>query len=142
MHLDSTKLVSGSVDKTIKVWDIATGVCLYTLSGHHSAAVWGLKLTDTKMFTSSFDERLLVWDFTFRDDNADGVGASGGDECDDDDNDDCDGESERGEMEVDTGENGGVGSSSRATTSTRMWSSDSRQDESFYYDAMEDIEHV
>jgi len=31
---DGTKLVSGSNDHTLKIWDPATGECLWTLSGH------------------------------------------------------------------------------------------------------------
>ena len=31
---DSTKIVSGSVDKTVRVWDAATGALLNTLEGH------------------------------------------------------------------------------------------------------------
>lgn len=29
-------IVSGSTDRTIRVWDIATGTCLHTLYGHTS----------------------------------------------------------------------------------------------------------
>jgi WD40 repeat protein len=31
---DGTKIVSGSVDKTIKIWDANTGECLKTFEGH------------------------------------------------------------------------------------------------------------
>lgn len=31
---DNTKIATGSVDKTIKIWDLATGSLLYTLTGH------------------------------------------------------------------------------------------------------------
>ncbi|MBQ5892483.1 MAG: hypothetical protein IIW76_07950, partial [Bacteroidales bacterium] len=31
---DGTKIISGSDDKTIKIWDANTGECLQTLEGH------------------------------------------------------------------------------------------------------------
>ena len=31
---DGTKLVTGSFDKTLRLWDLATGKCLRTLEGH------------------------------------------------------------------------------------------------------------
>ena len=36
---DGRRVVSGSDDKTAKVWDVATGECLATLAGH-SKHVW------------------------------------------------------------------------------------------------------
>ena len=31
---DGTKIVSGSYDKTIRVWNVDTGECILTLKGH------------------------------------------------------------------------------------------------------------
>ena len=36
MFPDGRRVVSGSQDKTLKVWDVATGECLATLKGHSS----------------------------------------------------------------------------------------------------------
>ena len=36
---DGTKVVSGSDDKTVRIWDAVTGECEQTLEGH-SSAVW------------------------------------------------------------------------------------------------------
>ena len=36
---DGRRVVSGSDDKTVKVWDAATGECVATLEGH-SSEVW------------------------------------------------------------------------------------------------------
>ena len=36
---DGRRVVSGSIDKTVKVWDAATGECVATLEGH-SSYVW------------------------------------------------------------------------------------------------------
>ncbi len=34
MFPDGRRVVSGSMDKTLKVWDVATGRCWATLEGH------------------------------------------------------------------------------------------------------------
>ena len=34
---DGTRLASASYDATIKVWDVATATCLFTLTGHGGA---------------------------------------------------------------------------------------------------------
>ena len=34
MFPDGRRVVSGSEDKTLKVWDVATGECVATLEGH------------------------------------------------------------------------------------------------------------
>ena len=34
MFPDGRRVVSGSLDKTLKVWDVATGKCVATLEGH------------------------------------------------------------------------------------------------------------
>ena len=34
MFPDGRRVVSGSYDKTLKVWDVATGECVATLEGH------------------------------------------------------------------------------------------------------------
>ena len=34
MFPDGRRVVSGSLDKTLKVWDVATGKCVATLGGH------------------------------------------------------------------------------------------------------------
>ena len=36
MFPDGRRVVSGSEDKTLKVWDVATGECVATLEGHSS----------------------------------------------------------------------------------------------------------
>ncbi|CAH1230770.1 PAFAH1B1 [Branchiostoma lanceolatum] len=57
-------LLSGSRDKTIKMWDISTGVCIMTLVGHDNwirGVVWhpGGKY----IISASDDKTLRVWDY-------------------------------------------------------------------------------
>jgi WD40 repeat protein len=35
LNFQAKKIISCSKDKTIKVWDIETGICLKTLEGHN-----------------------------------------------------------------------------------------------------------
>ena len=37
MHLHGTKVVSGSRDATLRMWDVETGECLHVLVGHVAA---------------------------------------------------------------------------------------------------------
>jgi WD40 repeat protein len=56
------KIISGSADKTVKVWDIHSGNLLHTLTGHsdpvNAVAVTG----DGKVISGSWDETVKVWD--------------------------------------------------------------------------------
>jgi WD40 repeat protein len=55
-------LASAGFDRTIKVWDLATGQCLQTLRGHQNN-VWSV-LFDAKnqLISSSYDHTIKVWD--------------------------------------------------------------------------------
>jgi len=60
-------LASGSRDKSVKVWDVGTGLCLFTLTGHDNwvrGIVWhpGGKY----LLTASDDKSLRVWDVAHR----------------------------------------------------------------------------
>ena len=56
-------LLSASRDKTIRTWNICTGVCLHVLDAHNDS-IYSIELTqDNKhLITSSLDENLKVWD--------------------------------------------------------------------------------
>ena len=62
---DSKTIVSGSRDKTIKIWNINTGECLNTLKGH-SHYVQSIAISpDGKTLTSgSYDKKIKIWDLT------------------------------------------------------------------------------
>ncbi len=54
-------LLTCSWDKTIKKWDIESGACLYTSTGH-SDFVKVVKICGDKFYTGSADSRIGVWD--------------------------------------------------------------------------------
>jgi WD40 repeat protein len=55
-------LVSASSDGTVKLWDVTTGICIRTLTGHRSR-VWGLAVhPHGQMIASgSFDHTVRIW---------------------------------------------------------------------------------
>ena len=59
---DSKRLVSGSLDKTAKVWELETGRELLTLNGHHDE-VTGVEFSSDgqRIVTSGRDGEVRVW---------------------------------------------------------------------------------
>ena len=53
MFPDGRRVVSGSEDKTLKVWDVATGECVATLEGHSNDVRCGVRCTFVMMRSSS-----------------------------------------------------------------------------------------
>ena len=59
---DGARLVSGSWDKTARVWDLDTGACVAELAGH-TQAVWAvLPLPGGRLLTGSADRSIRLWD--------------------------------------------------------------------------------
>ncbi|RKK75498.1 Vegetative incompatibility protein HET-E-1 [Fusarium oxysporum] len=60
---DGQRLASGSHDKTVKVWDAATGACVQMLEGHGD---WVSSVTfsadSRRLASSSWDKTVKVWD--------------------------------------------------------------------------------
>ncbi|RYO76123.1 hypothetical protein DL764_010304 [Monosporascus ibericus] len=60
---DGSRLASGSNDRTVKVWDAATGACLSTLTGHggwvNSVA---FSADGSRLASGSEDRTVKVWD--------------------------------------------------------------------------------
>ncbi|KAF5319160.1 hypothetical protein D9619_008785 [Psilocybe cf. subviscida] len=61
--LDGTKIVSGSDDKSVRVWDASTGAELKVLNGH-TDYVWSAAFSPdgTKIVSGSDDKSVRVWD--------------------------------------------------------------------------------
>jgi len=56
------KLVTGSMDQTIRVWDLTTQRCANTLHGHESW-VWDLQFDPDRVVTASGDKFVKLWAF-------------------------------------------------------------------------------
>lgn len=54
-------LVTGSLDNTLKLWDIRTGRCFYTLFGHVEG-VWSVDVDTLRIVSASHDRTIKVWD--------------------------------------------------------------------------------
>ena len=60
---DERFLASGSTDRTVKLWDIATGKEIFTLHGHAKSVTCLVFSPDSKRLVSgSADSRVTVWD--------------------------------------------------------------------------------
>ena len=60
---DCKYIASGSYDKTIKIWDAATGMCLRTLEGHSESIRSVSYSPDGKHLASgSYDKTIKIWD--------------------------------------------------------------------------------
>ncbi len=62
---DSTRLISGSFDKTARIWDIESGKILHILSGH-TDFVFAVAFSPegARAVTGSDDDTLRLWDLT------------------------------------------------------------------------------
>lgn len=54
------RIISGGVDRTLKVWELTTGQCLMTLSGHDDE-IECLNFNEKILVTGSKDNTLRVW---------------------------------------------------------------------------------
>lgn len=55
------KIISGSDDQTIKIWDLGTGELLNTLSGHNSG-IYSIIVNKGKIISASSDRTVKIWD--------------------------------------------------------------------------------
>ncbi|TPX38194.1 hypothetical protein SmJEL517_g00222 [Synchytrium microbalum] len=56
------KLVTASLDNTIKIWNVGTGECVLTCFGH-TEGVWCVTFDSLRMASGSHDGTVKVWDF-------------------------------------------------------------------------------
>lgn len=53
--------MSGSLDTSIRVWDVESGNCLHTLMGHQSLTS-GMELRDNILVSGNADSTVKIWD--------------------------------------------------------------------------------
>ena len=59
----SNKLISASIDKTIKIWNFENGYCIKTLYDHQSWVTCLLIISNNKFISGSCDKTIKIWDF-------------------------------------------------------------------------------
>jgi WD40 repeat protein len=62
LRLTDGRLVSGSGDGVLRLWDMSSGTCMSTLTGHMGMVGCVLQLTDGRLVSGSFDRTLKLWD--------------------------------------------------------------------------------
>ena len=62
LQFDAVKLVTGSMDSTLKIWNWRTGECMRTLRGHRDAVIC-LTYDKQLLVSGSADSTIRVWDF-------------------------------------------------------------------------------
>jgi WD40 repeat protein len=60
--LPDGRLASGSTDRSIKLWDPASGSCVATLEGHSSYVLALAVLPDGRLASGSGDTTIKLWD--------------------------------------------------------------------------------
>ena len=58
------QFISGSNDRTIKIWDLEEGTCLKTLRGHTGAVVCLVLTEGGQLISGSYDKTIKIWDLT------------------------------------------------------------------------------
>lgn len=60
---DKKKIISGSTDTTVRIWDIETGACLHVLH-EHEFEIWCLSVSANGQYIASgaMDDKVIIWD--------------------------------------------------------------------------------
>ncbi|KAF9427506.1 hypothetical protein BGZ94_004771 [Podila epigama] len=62
LRFDEAKLITGSVDRTLKIWNYHTGQCIRTLQGHTDSVVT-LDFDSRILASGSADSTIKIWNF-------------------------------------------------------------------------------
>lgn len=62
LHLADPTLVSGSLDRTLRQWDVASGRCKLTLDVQEAGVPWSLQHYDAALATGTDDGLVRLWD--------------------------------------------------------------------------------
>jgi len=65
LQFDEVKLVTGSMDHTLRIWNWRTGECISTLEGHTEGVIC-LNFDSTLIASGSVDTTVKVWNFRTR----------------------------------------------------------------------------
>ena len=57
----NNKLASGSEDKSIKIWNVETGVCIRTLTGHRETIYSLHLLSNNRLASETCDKAIKLW---------------------------------------------------------------------------------
>ena len=57
-------LASGSVDTTIRIWNVASGITIKTLTGHTGDVKSLVVLPDGLLASGSYNNTIRIWNFT------------------------------------------------------------------------------
>ena len=60
-NLEGAIIASGAQDGSLCVWDIVTGACVYSVTGH-SAAVLSIVISSSYLISLAADDKLAVWE--------------------------------------------------------------------------------
>lgn len=61
LQYEKDRIITGSADNNIKVWDSITGKCLATLQGH-TGRVWSLQFDGNRVVSGANDKTIRIWD--------------------------------------------------------------------------------
>jgi WD40 repeat protein len=62
LPLTNGRVVTGSCDRTLDVWDVATMQRIHTLRGHKALVIQLVELPDGRVVSGAFDGEMRVWD--------------------------------------------------------------------------------